>query len=252
MKSSHTLILKKWKTKIIDGEFLVYSPNKNETERANNLDQLYIALERINRNKYPEGLETGNPVNATMWQSTSLPAGVGCGAEENVSGQFRSSNEQTKLENYIGADAWKVKEYWISKPHLPISKIKIEINNLIEKEFNEKGQISIEKIYSFLNDKNGRYGFMPCKKIQGRKIPKKSYSKNKNWGMEIKTNNRLDPQDGVGLRFGVVVTLKEMHGVNRIDEFIKNCNLNGWLVNKIDVVNRIDIHEKINEEIEFT
>lgn len=88
-------------------------------------------------------------------------------------------------------------------------------------------------------------------KIQGRKIPKKSYSKNKNWGMEIKTNNRLDPQDGIGLRFGVVVTLKEMHGVNRIDEFIKNCNLNGWLVNKIDVVNRIDIHEKVNEEIEL-
>jgi subtilisin family serine protease len=91
-----------------------------------------------------------------------------------------------------------------------------------------------------------------AEKIKERRIPKKSYSKNKNWGIEVKTNNRLDPQDGVGLRFGIVVTLKEMHGVNRIDEFIKNCHLNGWLVNKIDVVNRIDIHEKVNEEIEFT
>lgn len=53
--------------------------------------------------------------------------------------------------------------------------------------------------------------------------------------MEIKTNNRLDYKDGVGLRFGVVVTLKEMYGVNRIEEFIRNCHLNGWLVNKIDV-----------------
>ncbi|MEE0913773.1 MAG: S8 family peptidase [Ruminococcus sp.] len=88
-------------------------------------------------------------------------------------------------------------------------------------------------------------------KLKNRKIPKKSY-KNKKWGMEIKTNNRLDPKDGVGLRFGVVVTLKEMYGVNRIDEFIRNCNLNGWLVNKIDIENRIDIHEKINEEIEFS
>ena len=70
--------------------------------------------------------------------------------------------------------------------------------------------------------------------------------------MEVKTNNRLDSKDGVGLRFGIVVTLKEMHGVNRIDEFIKNCNLNGWLVNEIDIVNRIDIHEKVNEEIEFS
>lgn len=88
-------------------------------------------------------------------------------------------------------------------------------------------------------------------KPKARKIPKKSYS-NKNWGMEVKTNNRLDPLDGVGLRFGVVVTLKEMYGINRIDEFIRNCNLNGWLVNRIDIDNRIDIHEKVNEEIEFS
>ena len=83
-----------------------------------------------------------------------------------------------------------------------------------------------------------------------RMIPKDSY-RNKNWGMEIKTNNRLAPQDGVGVRFGVVVTLKEMNGVNRIDEFIRSCTLNGWLVNVIDVVNRVDIHQKVNEEIKW-
>lgn len=88
-------------------------------------------------------------------------------------------------------------------------------------------------------------------KPKDKKSLKKSY-KNKNWGMEIKTNNRLDPLDGVGLRFGVVVTLKEMYGFNKIDEFIRNCNLNGWLVNVINVENRINIHEKVNEEIELT
>ncbi|HBI60795.1 MAG TPA: serine protease, partial [Lachnospiraceae bacterium] len=85
---------------------------------------------------------------------------------------------------------------------------------------------------------------------KNRMMPKKSY-KNKNWGMEIKTNNRLDPKDGMGIRFGVVVTLKEINGVNRIDEFIKNCTLNGWLVNKIDVQTRVDINKKVNEDIEF-
>ncbi|MEO2189636.1 S8 family peptidase [[Clostridium] innocuum] len=83
-----------------------------------------------------------------------------------------------------------------------------------------------------------------------RMIPKDSFS-NKNWGMEIKTNNRLDPKDGMGVRFGVVVTLKEMNGINRIDEFIRNCTLNGWLVNEIDVDNKVDLHQKVNEEIEF-
>lgn len=87
-------------------------------------------------------------------------------------------------------------------------------------------------------------------KIKNKNTPKISYN-NKNWAMEIKTNNRLDPKDGRGLRFGVVVTLKEMFGVNRIDEFIKNCHLNGWLVNPVDIKNRIDIHEKVNENIEF-
>ncbi len=79
---------------------------------------------------------------------------------------------------------------------------------------------------------------------------KKSY-KNKNWGIEVKTTNRLDSKDGEGIRFGIVVTLKEIDGVNRIDEFIRSCNLSGWLVNEIDIKNKIDIHEKINEEIVF-
>lgn len=87
-------------------------------------------------------------------------------------------------------------------------------------------------------------------KPKNKMMAKKSYE-NKNWGMEIKTNNRLDPKDGMGIRFGAVVTLKEINGVNRIDEFIKNCTLNGWLVNKIDVQTRIDINKKVNEDIEF-
>lgn len=86
--------------------------------------------------------------------------------------------------------------------------------------------------------------------ITKKRSPKKSY-KNKNWGMEIKTNNRLNPEDGVGVRFGVVVTLKEINGVNRIDDFIRDCTLNGWLVKVVDVQSRIDIHKKVNEEIKF-
>ena len=92
-----------------------------------------------------------------------------------------------------------------------------------------------------------------AEKPKNRMRPKKSYyfKNNKNWGMEVKTNNRLDPKDGMGLRFGVVVTLKEINRINRIDEFIRNCTLNGWLVNELDVQTRIDINQKVNEEIEF-
>ena len=110
---------------------------------------------------------------------------------------------------------------------------------------------------SYLNEKEARKQFRKwdnvkyiSERITKRMRPKNSYDY-KNWGMEIKTNNRLDPKDGRGVRFGVVVTLKEINGVNRIDEFIRNCILNGWNVNVIDVKNRVNIHQKMNEEIEF-
>lgn len=79
---------------------------------------------------------------------------------------------------------------------------------------------------------------------------KKSYDKGI-WGISLKTKERLDEKYGKGLKFGIVITLKEINGVNRIDDFIKNCSLRGWLVNKIDVENRIDIYNIAEEEIDF-
>ncbi len=87
-------------------------------------------------------------------------------------------------------------------------------------------------------------------KSSKRKIGKKSFN-NKNWGMEIKTNSRLNPEDSKGIRFGVVITLKEINNKNRIEEFIQNCHFNKWLVNEINVENKITIHQKVNEDINF-
>ena len=53
------------------------------------------------------------------------------------------------------------------------------------------------------------------------------------------------------IRFGIVITLKEMFGKNRIDEFINRCNLNGWIVNRINIDNRLDVYASAEEEIEF-
>lgn len=80
--------------------------------------------------------------------------------------------------------------------------------------------------------------------------PRKAYSAG-SWGLSIKTKERLATKAGRGLQFGVVITLKEMNGVNRIDDFIKLCMVRGWLVNKIDVQNQMDIYSKAEEEINF-
>ena len=80
--------------------------------------------------------------------------------------------------------------------------------------------------------------------------PRKVYGSGM-WGISIKTKERLLPRAGRGLQFGLVITLKEMNGINRIDEFIKLCMLKGWLVTSIDIQNQIDVYSKAEEEIEF-
>ena len=46
-------------------------------------------------------------------------------------------------------------------------------------------------------------------------------------------------------------TLKEMNGVNRIDDFVKMCLARGWLVQRLDIENQLDLYAKAEEEIEF-
>ncbi|MEG2717321.1 MAG: S8 family peptidase [Eubacterium sp.] len=71
------------------------------------------------------------------------------------------------------------------------------------------------------------------------------------WGLSLKTKERLTKKYGEGLKFGIVITLKEINGVNRIDEFIKNVQLRGWLVNKIDIDTQLEIFNIAEEDIEF-
>ncbi len=150
--------LKKWCSRILCGEFVVYDLEQ-KSERVNNFDQLVATLERINRKKYPNGLETIGSVNTTMWTATSLGQGVECGVREKVSGAYRSSNTETKLENYLG-EAWQRTEYWLKSPSHPISKMKTFLTEFMEAQFEANGQVSIREIYAQFQGEP--YGFMPC------------------------------------------------------------------------------------------
>lgn len=85
--------------------------------------------------------------------------------------------------------------------------------------------------------------------IKDKRIPRKAYDSGL-WGLKINTKERLQKRKDP-LQFGVVVTLKEMNGVNRIDDFVKMCLARGWLVNRLDIENQLDIYAKAEEEIEF-
>ena len=152
--------LKKWKNRISSGEFVVYTSEKQDGERATTIDALYTALSSINRSKYRNCLEGAYTVTDNMYMPSSLKQGVACGIKQETQGTFRSSNPATKLENAIG-EAWNYQgKYWVDKPHLLISKIKNRVEELIKEGFDNGGRISIARIYDEL--KAEPFGFMPC------------------------------------------------------------------------------------------
>lgn len=71
------------------------------------------------------------------------------------------------------------------------------------------------------------------------------------WGITVTSKERLDTQMRNGLNFGVVITLKEIKGVNRIEDFIRACKLRGWIVSEINIKNQIEIYNSNQEEIIF-
>lgn len=138
------------------------------------------------------------------------------------------------------------------------TELDIKIGRIKDKEIK-----SIDNNYQdskgiFIQEKDARKYFRKWDNIKHireilktRNMPKIAYTPKGLWGISLKTKNRLNPEDGKGLKFSIIVTLKELNGVNRIDDFIRNCLLNEWFVNKIDIETRIDIHNIAEEDINF-
>lgn len=84
--------------------------------------------------------------------------------------------------------------------------------------------------------------------LKNKKTPRKSYSTNL-WGLRITNKERLERDKG--LKFGVVITLKEMYGKNRTTEFIDQCTIRNWIVNRINIENRLEVYVTAEENIKF-
>lgn len=152
--------LKKWKSRISAGEFIVHTAEKRDGERATTLDALYALLAEINKKKFPDCLEGAYTVIANMFTPSSMKQGVECGCNQKTAGTFLSGSTATKLENALEG-AWKVENYWTVNPHLLVSKIKKHVDSIINDGFqNGGGRVSIKRIFDDL--KAAPYGFMPC------------------------------------------------------------------------------------------
>lgn len=87
-----------------------------------------------------------------------------------------------------------------------------------------------------------------CKRLRSRNV----YSENGLWGLKVIMKQRTGTATyKEGLAFGVVVTLKEIFGENRYEDFIRLCQVQGWVVQKLDSDIQWDLYMAEEENLYF-
>ena len=71
------------------------------------------------------------------------------------------------------------------------------------------------------------------------------------WGIGINKTSRGIMPDSTTIPFGLVVTLKAIDNVNRIEDFVQQCFLNNWLVRRLDVNTQLDVYNRADTEIDW-
>ena len=51
------------------------------------------------------------------------------------------------------------------------------------------------------------------------------------------------------MNFGLVITLKEINGVNRFQKFVTACRMRGLIVNELNLEQQVELYNQSREEI---
>lgn len=153
-----TGVLSNWKTRISNGNFVIYTSHIPAGQNANNMDTLNVDLKDIDRKQFPLAPEVNWILNDTMWTGQGTPLAVEFGAKQELKNQFKAANKSRSIDENFGP-AWHCPNYWEKYPSLPISRIKADLEDFIHKRLEKDGRISIAEIYNFLKQKP--YGILP-------------------------------------------------------------------------------------------
>ena len=145
-----------WKNRIYSGQFVIYTYANQEGEKVGNGQGVASVLQTIVTNKFPHVFDfVKNLTESQLKITPAMKPSAKSGIVEATSGVVGG------IEKHVLPTVWKIDRYWENPAtaSLPISKIKVEIDKLVEAAFVRDGQISIGEAYDFLEK---TYGFAPC------------------------------------------------------------------------------------------
>ena len=145
-----------WKNRVYNGQFVLYTYANQEGEKLGNGQGVASVLQTIVTAKFNYIFDfTRGITEAQLKLTSAAKACAKSGITQSTSGVV------VGVEKHILPSVWKADKYWEAAPTatLPISKIKVEVDKLIEAAFNRDGQVSIGEVNDFLEEK---YGFASC------------------------------------------------------------------------------------------
>lgn len=156
-KDAQNILDTEWKNSIEKGAFIVYSAAYRAGERQPNAMGVISMLQSLVITKYPLVMDFNKGLTENMLKLTQAKSSAKHGALI-TSGGAVANIEKWTLDSAPNS-VWKVDRYW-EQPALsglPISRIKIALENKIKDAFdNGGGQVSIRDLYNMLEEE---YGF---------------------------------------------------------------------------------------------
>jgi hypothetical protein len=145
-------VLTDWKTDIENGSFTLFSPYNTSGETIKGASAVVSALLNIVLRKYPLSFDNAN-LTENFFAIKHLNFSVKLGIAESTKGVI------TKAIETLLQGAWKVPKYWTVSPQLPISQLKVKVDELIKTALEgTEGRIAISDIFNSLMNE----GFTPC------------------------------------------------------------------------------------------
>ena len=150
----------KWRSRLEKGRFIVYTTANKDGDSYPNSASVIGALQGTVTSKFPLLFDFNKGLSESMLKLTQAKSSIKHGAAQ-TSGNAVKDIEKFTLD-IAPNSVWKIERYWEipALATLPISKIKIDVDNTINNAFeNNSGQIAVRDVYDLLEDK---YGFAPC------------------------------------------------------------------------------------------
>lgn len=152
-----TNVLTDWRTRIKQGQFVLYTKANPSGEIFNSMEALGEELRTFDKKRFPLALECNYKSANNWWSANSLGVGVECGVNQVIKGTY--SNKIARLEEML-SNALGNPNYWTDYPADCISRVKTDLNEFVGSIMEKEGRISILSIYDFL--KGEPYGYLPC------------------------------------------------------------------------------------------